>query len=286
MLSDKTLMINKVENTYLNLLRTIILILASVLLIGSIVAGLIGLFGISSFGSGNVSPEKVSADAVIQEMAPEQPKPANPEPVKENVVAVDPFQKDYEKIIDIINDFGKANGDTFSNKTEAVKWVAELANNYNPDTKAIYVKGLSETVDKAVKSPILINRVKVKPVPKSPAAPVKPVAKAPVDTETGDGTDVPVEQVIPEQEVVKPVQESPIDVGIEVVKRFTDDFNANLEVARAETERNQANKMARQASSLMTLYIAGGIFGSFLMIVFFLILVKIERNLRVISEKP
>ena len=279
-------MINKVENTYLNLLRTIILILASVLLIGSIIAGLIGLFGISSFGSGNVSPEKVSADAVIQEMAPEQPKPANPEPVKENVVAVDPFQKDYEKIIDTINDFGKANGDTFSNKTEAVKWVAELANNYDPDTKAIYVKGLTETVDKAVKSPILINRVKVKPLPKSPAAPVKPVAKAPVDPETGDGTDVPVEQLISEPEIVKPAQESPIDVGVEVVKRFTADFNANLEAARAENESNQANKMARQASSLMTLYIAGGIFGSFLMIVFFLILVKIERNLRVISEKP
>jgi hypothetical protein len=65
-----------------------------------------------------------------------------------------------------------------------------------------------------------------------------------------------------------------------ILDSYPDHFRNNLkEMEKFESDQN-AKMMSKKAGSLLQLYIAGGLFATFLLISLILVLVKIERNLR------
>jgi hypothetical protein len=69
---------------------------------------------------------------------------------------------------------------------------------------------------------------------------------------------------------------------------YTKLFNQKVQNRERANEQAITDEIERKATAMTQLYVAGGAFGAFLFLVFISIVVKIERNLRVltISEKP
>ena len=149
---------------------------------------------------------------------------------------------------------------------------------------------MSDTVDKALKNELIIKRTIREKSTKKSAPPKAPThQKQEVTHEDGtvsiDEVEVPAETLPPMQEE-NFFNESPLAIVNEVIGRYSDMFNANIANANEANAVKVAEKFANKASAMMTLYVAAGAFILFLSIIFTLILVKIERNLRVMSEKP
>jgi hypothetical protein len=286
--------LNKLEVTYLNLLRGALLVIATILIAVALGAGIKGLIGITGFGSGDVRPENVSVDQVIQALT-EKPKEevVTPKAETSEKKTDDPYSQQYEKIVTTSIGFIKkySNNSEDADKKEFITFLSAKTNLYETDDlKASYINGLSDTVDKALKNELIIQRtVKVKSA-KQPALPIAPTHQT-QEVTNEDGT-VSIEEVevpaepLPSMQDENSFNESPLAIVDEVIARYTDMFNANIANANQANAAKMAEKFADKASALVTLYVAAGAFFLFLSIIFTLILVKIERNLRVMSEKP
>ena len=237
--------VNRLEQTYLNVLRVVILTIASALLIVSLVAGTFGMLGVTSFSDSNVKPGKVSTDDVIQELLPqhkaEAAKPKNTEPEK---AKEDPYSKQLGKLADMIGAFinkhGAAAGEKAPERDRLIEVFKGRVDAYSePEIATSYVDGLVDAYEKSLNHEGVLNRVK---------------------------------------------NESPIGVVNQILEKFTILFNEKLRKAEMENNKKLAEKIANSAASMMKLYVAAGAFVLFLLVVFVSILVKIERNLRVMAD--
>jgi hypothetical protein len=278
--------VNKLEITYLEILRIVVLVIATILLVVTIVAGFGGLGGMSILDSKNISPDKVTLDEVIKELAPHQSVPGSPNDNSNSSSKAppdDPYNLRYEKIAGFIDVFvnSYSGGAESVEKEKVVSYLASLADKYDvADMKTTYVDGLTDTVDKALKSEVVIARVK-----KSPAEIAKETNRQMEASLATSGIPGQTESP-PNISAPSPIKESPIQVSIEVVDKFTTIFNKKIAAAEALTAKVEVERLANRAASMTKLYIAGGAFMTFLMVVFVSILVKIERNLRVVAERP
>jgi len=273
--------VNKIEKTYLDILRVVVLTVASLLLIVAIVAGILGFSGTVGHSEKLVSPRKVVTDEVINKMKPPLGDAANSTiKTPEEKPADDLYKNQYQKIVDSLDLFVKNYAGVMESvdKKKAMVYVASLANQFeNEETKSDYVTGMVDTVEKALKSDTVIARVKKNPKDKITAPPVDPVQ--PVFNENG-------ELVVPPAIVESPFKESPVAVSTEVISQYTELFNKNIAEAAAENNRNEMGKAENTAAAMMKLYISGGAFLAFILVIFISVLVKIERNLRLMAEKP
>lgn len=276
--------VNKVEKTYLDILRIVVLAVASILLILAIVTGIIGFSGTFGSGDGNVSPKKVVPEDVIQEMVPasenksEMPKSAN-----SNKKADDPFKEQYRKIAEAISLFVKTYGAGIESvdNDKVIAFVSGRTDSIKEDdAKERFITGLEETVEKGLKSEIVISRVKKDPSAKK----IDPPAAEPVllgMDENGQPVYAPVSPI-----AESPFKESPTEIAMQLVNLYEDNFNKKIDEASEQELKNKMAKAENSAKATMQLYIAGGAFLAFILVIFVSVLVKIERNLRVMSEKP
>ena len=284
--------LNKLEVTYLNLLRGVLLAIASILVIVALLAGVKGLIGITGFGSGDVKPEKITPDQIINAVN-EKPKAEATAPKAEahEKKAKDIYSAQYEKTANTIIGFiSKYSNNTEKvGKNELVAYFATTTNAYPENIRGAYINGLSDTFEKALKDESIIKRtIKVKGLVKTPA----PVALSHQTQEVTneDGT-VSTEEVAIAAETLPAAEnnafnESPSALVDAVELKYNELFNASIAAAAEANAMKVAEKLESKASALMTLYVAGGAFFAFLWLIFMSIIVKIERNLRVISEKP
>lgn len=286
--------LNKLEVTYLNVLRGVLLVIASILVIVALLAGVKGLIGITGFGGSDVKPEKITPDQIIQAVN-EKPKSDTVAPKAENneKKMEDAYSAQYEKIANIVIGFVTK----YSNKTEnlgkkeIVAYLTTATNAYPEEIRAAYINGLSDAFEKALKDESIIKRtIKLKGVVNSPAPAVVAPTHETQEVTNEDGS-VSTEEITIPTETVPVVQtnafnESPMDLVNAVQNKYNELFNASIAAANEANAEKLAEKLADKASALMTLYVAGGAFFLFLLLIFISILVKIERNLRVMSEKP
>jgi hypothetical protein len=284
--------LNKLEVTYLNLLRGVLLVIASILVIVALLAGVKGLIGITGFGSGDVKPEKITPDQIINAVN-EKPKAdaAAPKAEAHEKKAEDAYNAQYEKIANTVIGFvAKYSNNTEKvGKNELIAYFAATTNAYPENVREAYINGLADTFEKALKDGSIIKRtIKVKGVIKAPA-PVAPVHQT-QEVTNEDGT-VSTEEIATPAETLPVAQnnafnESPSALVDAIALKYNEFFNASIAAAAEANAVKVAEKLESKASALMTLYIAGGAFFAFLWLIFMSIIVKIERNLRVISEKP
>lgn len=79
---------------------------------------------------------------------------------------------------------------------------------------------------------------------------------------------------------------SPVDVVNKALDIFTEKFNEQIAKGNDEYIAKQRKFVEGKAEGMQSLYVASGAFVAFLMIVFLSIIIRIERNLRHLENKP
>ena len=78
---------------------------------------------------------------------------------------------------------------------------------------------------------------------------------------------------------------SSTDVVDKIIDEFTSEFDQKVAQQKADFEAKQQKYLEKKSEGMQSLYMAGGLFGSFLLVVFLSIFIKIERNLRGVELK-
>ncbi|MDE2584708.1 MAG: hypothetical protein KGN39_04860 [Betaproteobacteria bacterium] len=268
--------LQKIEETYLGILRLVIIAVASLLLVASVVIGLLAFSGLNGGSRTQDFETGVKADEVINKVGAEKKKETKqlPQGKKQggDLVVADPNDRYYVRTAEAVIKFADkyAPGYFQISKDRLVNVSKNAAEQYR-DTKTSteFASGLAETMEKAMSSPVIIKRVEK---PKTGSSP-KPAAE---------------QQEPSADEVVAdvPFNESPLDIAQEIFETYKTLFAEREAEKVAAKERQIAEELERKATAQTQLYIAAGAFASFLFLVFISIVVKIERNLRDITLQP
>jgi hypothetical protein len=96
-----------------------------------------------------------------------------------------------------------------------------------------------------------------------------------------------IERILAAPSVIEAAQTtSTLAVVNSALKAFTEKFSAKVEQVNTGRNAQQQAYLEKKAEGLQSLYIAAGAFGSFLMIVFLSVIIRIERNLRHLENRP
>lgn len=263
--------INKVEEAYLGILRLIIIIVASVLLIGTVAMGVLALNGITSAGKAEIVDTTVKPDEVIvktsgkKEGSERQQSPTGKEKPKAKLDS-DPNQIFYDRAATAVIKFVEqyAQGHEQIVREEVIQLFRRNAENYDdPAVITAFASGLAETFEKALSAQPIISRVA-----KAPGS----QPQATVSTTDDEPPQAIVEEL--------PFKESPIQVANEIFGTYRTMFAEKQQAKQAAEMTAATEEAGRKADAMMKLYAAGAAFGAFLFLVFISIVVKIERNLR------
>lgn len=95
-----------------------------------------------------------------------------------------------------------------------------------------------------------------------------------------------MERMLKDPSLLAAAKEVPrIDLLNRLVETFTDEFDQQIKTTESQNQARQQEYLEKKAEGQQSLYIAGGAFAAFLMIVFLSIIIRIERNLRYL-ERP
>lgn len=242
---------NKLENAFLAILRVVILVVLAVSLVAAV--GL-GVYGAKDLGAteGTYRPEKVDNKALLQELkkslesnpaaAPAAPAPAKPSaPKAENKALDEELNKQLKTVSDFLGQFDK--------------------NLNNPDgfKAGLRKKALTLALD-----------------PESEAS-VLEYAKGQTEFFTLALADAEIIATLKKKnddEVLRNYFSTAVDL-------YPDFFEKQRSNRKEFEGEERARVLAAKAGAMMKLYVAAGLFGAFLLISLILVLVKIERNLRV-----
>ncbi len=96
-----------------------------------------------------------------------------------------------------------------------------------------------------------------------------------------------IEKTLTDPSVIKAAQTTSTLVVInKAFDIYTQKFNEQIEKENQELAAKQQEYIEKKAEGMQSLYVAAGAFVAFLMIVFLSIIIRIERNLRHLENKP
>ena len=236
----------KLENSFLGILRVVILIVLTVTLIGSLIFGFMGLSNL------NASPSKYEyKDPNIKEMVneikkslEEKPVPSNTEePKKDEPKKNEKLESEIDKQIKLITELLQRYNEKLSNPEvfrNALKRRAEnLAFEPKKESSVLkYASGQTELFEKVF-------------------------------------TDKDILAILDKKKEVPPLF---FETSITVYPKY---FSNQQEEKKKFDMEQESEVIEQKASAALYLYIAAGKFLTFLLISLILVLVKIERNLRV-----
>lgn len=237
-------MLQKIENTFLSILRFVVLAAAAVSLLGFAISGIGSLKLVGGEPEQkplaiNISGEKL-INSVLNKEEASAPQSA---PSSQARTRPAPTQDDYGKIVKAIDRYVTtiAGKPADISREKVIEVVNERAHTITDENlRREYIVGMGKALEQALGNKTLIEHAKKSPYP----------------------------YVF-------------IDKAMEA---YTDQFNSQVaEADRVNTEAK--NKyLADREDGLRSLYYTGACFGTFLMIVFLSIIIKIERNLRYLAN--
>lgn len=233
-------MLQKLENTYLEILRVFVIITSGLLLIGAILFGLSSLKG---FGNGpereeftpEISHETIKEELIFEEKNSDTPQQESSAPLSQQEV-IDPNQKYYEGTADTIKEFVVTVDDKDTiDRDSVIEILRERAEGYSARLTSAYASGLNEYTNNMFSDGEVIEKAR---------------------------------------------KEGVFNVLNKVLHSYTEEFNEQLNQADNRFAQERQEHRQDQANAMTNLYISSGAFGAFLFIVFLSIFIKIERNLR------
>ncbi len=251
-------LLQRIENTYLAILRLAVVGASGLLLVTAIVLAIKAAPLLRDADESPAPLKTVSADSMIELLtkkeasAPKQ-RPASPksEPeLDERLVT---------KVAEALSKFVSENsGGSVSLKTEKVKELirADALAQATPQLKGEYLNALAASVDKALTHPSILSLLKSQMATNSSKA-------------EGDGS--------------ADRQHPTVRLVVDLLGKFNESFNASVETQARETQLARQALEKAKARATTNLYTAAAAFGAFLLIVFLSVFLKIERNLRALS---
>jgi hypothetical protein len=271
--------LKRVEEAYLDVLRFIIIVVASVLLLGSIVFAVLAVGDSGSGKTGGsgatltVNVDDVTNGVVDSRVSKKSSNEGESLNVDTKRESIDPNQALFERAANAIVGFVNKNGLGVESieKEPVIQLCKNKASLYeDAEVAKEFATGLAVTMEKALADPKILKLIE--PVALAPATVPEPV-------ESVEGSE-PAQQSQPQARSFK---ESPIGIANATMKTYIDLFDKQLADRERAIPEKDAAEIARKAEATQQLYIAAGAFGSFLLLVFISIVVKIERNLRNLS---
>ena len=233
----------KLENSFLSILRVVILIVLSVSLIGAVVLGVSGVSDMNAKPTSYTlqAPDQKALIDELRQSLQEQTTPANTQPQQEapSVAQDKSLDQEIEKQVQLVSKFlnrfelSLTSPERFGNRLK--KNATDYALDKSDAGQLAYAKGQTQFFETVFADEALMNAV---------------------TREKLDGFFDAVTSV------------------------YADAHIAELERKSEFEAEQQATAAATRAGSMMKLYAAGGMFAAFLLISLILVLVKIERNLR------
>ena len=279
--------IQKLENSYVAILRVVVIVVATILLVVAAVMGAMALKGMLPASQKAFDMAAVDPKDVLAQVAPDARQATadagqpDVEPAKAN-----PYLADYEKALAAVGPFvSKTSRNTLEVNKARFFGVLDrnMAEFEADDIKAKYISGLAAAFATSLADPRLIARVE-KPLA-AKRAPVAAPAPAPVPVDGEEPVSAPV-PAAPEPVVEEsPYKESPLAIVEDVLKAYNKVFGHQLAEAGNKQAAAAAAHMEAKASATMRMYAAGGLFGTFLLVIFLTIAIRIERNLRDIAAR-
>lgn len=264
--------LQRIEETYLGLLRLVIIVASSILLVAAIVLGLSALGGLQGDAANEKVDTTVKPDEVLSKVAAESTPAQSGTPRakaggdKAKGLASDPNQTFYDRtasaVVKFVGKYAKGvESVEHQNVVEVCKGKAESFN--DPALVSAYASGLADTMEKALIDPGLAKRIE------------KPTKDVPAPAAQGEENEQPG---FPGAE--PPFKESPLQIVNQLLASYTQLFIEKQNKKQELKAQAEAEALERKSTAMTQLYLAGGAFASFLFLVFISIVVKIERNLR------
>ena len=277
--------IQKLENSYVAILRVVVIVVATILLVIAAGMGVMALKGMLPASQEKIEVGAVDPKEVLAQVAPD-PKQAAPEagqaPQGQDQAKPNPYLADYEKSYTAVSGF-VVNTSKHSLEIDKTRFFhlldQTLAEYDDADIKGKYAAGLAAAFGASLTDKRLIARVE-KPV----AAQARPVA-APVPAQVdADGNLIEEPAVAPAPVAdTEPYKESPLVIVNEVMSAYTKMFNKKLADAQEKQSAAVLAQVQAKEGAAMRMYVAGGVFGTFLLVIFLTVAIRIERNLRDIA---
>ena len=289
--------IQKLEDSYLGILRVVVIVAASLLLAGAVVMGLMSLKGMLPGSHQQADIERVDPADVLAKVVPGDKAATQPDArkaAKGDEKKARAHGPQYDKILASTSAFvTKYSKATLSiNKDPLFRFLDAKSDAYDTDDlKLKYIDGLATAMEATLLDARVIARVEKPLTAAKRLPPPPPPAPEPAAVPEGapDGETVePVQQAVqqPAPVVEDAFKESPVDLVEEVIATYTEMFNKKIAQAAQARDEKVAEQAQAKASSAMKMYVAGGVFGIFLLVIFLSIVIRIESNLRTIALKP
>lgn len=285
-------LIQKLENSYVAILRVFVIVIATILLVVAAIMGVSSLKGMLPVSQEKVDVAVVDPKDVLAEVAPGEKRAVTDgdrHSTEPNQPKSNPYAADYDKAYTAVASFvTKTSRNTLDvDKTAFSKLMDQnLAGYDEADIKASYISGLAAAFSTSLSDKRLIGRVE-KPVSAKPRQVATPVPAPAADEANGE--QMTLDQPAPAPEPVaeeKPYKESPYDVVNEVLGTYNKMFTQKLAEAKEKQEASVAERIEAKATASTRMYVAVGLFGSFLLVIFLTIAIRIERNMREIAARP
>ena len=238
-------MLQKLENTYLAILRFLVIAVASVLLVAVVILGFNSFKAIQFEPVAKEITPQVSEQELIKGII-EKPISQATEPVdgkSDTPAATDPNMAFYERVANAVVTFVSNHPDKgeSAEKANVIEIIKKRANSLDdPKLVSAFAHGFADSIEKTL-----------------------------ADKSVNDAAQTT----------------SPVDVVNKALSLFTQKFNAQIEKANAEHAAKQREYVEKKADGMQSLYVAAGAFVAFLLIVFLSIIIRIERNLRHLENK-
>lgn len=274
------LLLKRVEEAYLGVLRLIIISAASLLLIAAAVFAVLASINLASTNKkvpeaiAAVNPEEIT-QGVISDHAEATPATKAPSEKSDGKADTDPNQAEFDRAAVVILNFVKQHGKGRESldKTIVLSVLINKAAPYQGTADAKpFAAGLAQVMEKSLSDPKLVKLVAPQKATQAPP-PAAPAASDDTATEA-------VTEAAPQEPAFKV---SPIDVINGVLNKYVSAFSDLVKQREQAKEDAVAAGIQSKGEMMTQLYVAGGLFGAFLCLVFISIVVKIERNLRVLT---
>lgn len=236
-------MLQKLENSYLAILRFVVILVAGILLVAVAIFGVNSLKGIKSEPASIEFTPKVSEQELITGLTAKSASVTNEAAVTNQAEKQsNPNVVYYERTATSIVSFvAKFNPEVTLDRSAIIDVVQSRAEHQDdPKLVSSYAKGLAESVEKTLANESVGKLV---------------------------GTKTAVEVV-----------QSALNI-------FDKEFKTQISKSIADQEKQERKYLTEKAEGMQSMYMAAGAFGSFLLIVFLSIIIKIERNLRPVGNK-
>jgi hypothetical protein len=239
-------MLQKLENVYLDILRFVVIAVAGVLLVAALILGINSLMAVLEPMPKETTPQ-VSEKELIEGITK---KPTVPQSQSKS-----------------------HNVDENTKKIDPNTAFYERASNAISTFVTKYSGG-KESVDKSQVVEVIKERAESFDDPKLVSAFAKGFADS-------------IQKTLIDPSVIKIAQTtSTVDVVNEALGLFTQKFHEQIEKANEEFAAKQEEYTEKKAEGILSFYFAVGAFVAFIMVVFLSVVIRIERNLRHLENKP